>query len=176
MKQILDIWPVILFFVVYQLQDIYAATAAILVAVVVQSGFFWWQNRRLSVVQTLTLVLVVLFGGATLLLRDPRFIQWKPTIVQWILAIAFAASHFVGDKLLIRRLLDAQVTLPHAIWIRLNLLWIAFFVLSGAVNLFVAYSFDEAIWVKFKLFGLLGMTFLFVLAQGLWLSRYLPED
>ena len=176
MKQLLDIWPILLFFIVYQVQDIYAATAAIVVAVVVQSGFFWWRNRRLSSVQTLTLVLVVLFGGATLLLRDPLFIQWKPTILQWIFAIAFVASHFVGDKLLIRRLLGGQIKLPDNIWKRLSLLWVAFFVLSGAVNLYVAYTFDEAIWVRFKLFGMLGMTFCFILAQGVWLSRYMLDE
>ena len=175
MKQFLDLWPVILFFVVYQLQDIYVATAAIIAAVALQSAFLWWQNRNLTPVQALTLLLIVLFGGATLALRDPRFIQWKPTILQWVLATVFAASHFVGKKLLICRLLDSQIELPVAVWQRLNLVWIAFFLLSGLANLLVAYGFDEATWVRFKLFGLLGMTFLFVLAQGIWLSRYLPK-
>ena len=176
MKQLLDLWPVVLFFLVYQFQDIYVATMAIIAAVVLQSAFIWWRHKRLSTVQILTLVLVVLFGGATLMLRDPRFIQWKPTILQWIFAIAFITSHFVGEKLMIVRMLGSQLELPPPIWKKLNISWVVFFIVSGAANLFVAYSFDEAIWVKFKLFGLMGMTFLFIIVQVIWLSRFLPEN
>ncbi len=175
MKQLLDLWPVLLFFVVYQWSTIYVATAVLMGAVVVHSLLVWRGERRLSPMQGLTLVLVLLFGGATLVLHDPRFIQWKPTLVQWLMALAFAGSHFIGQKPLIRRLLDAQIQLPPAVWTRLSLAWIGFFLFSGAANLFVAYTFDEATWVAFKLFGLLGMTFLFVLLQGIWLARHLPE-
>lgn len=176
MKPLLDLWPVLLFFVVYQWYSIYVATAVLMGAVVVHSLLIWWRERRLSPAQLLTLVLILPFGGATLVLQDPRFIQWKPTLLQWLMAVAFAGSHFIGEKPLIRRLLDQQVTLPPFVWTRLSLAWIGFFLLSGAVNLFVAYTFDEATWVSFKLFGLLGMTVLFVLLQGVWLARYLPEE
>ena len=176
MKQLLDIWPVILFFLVYQWYGIYAATAAIMVAVVLQSAFLWWKNRRLSLMQMVTLLLIVLFGGATLVLHNPLFIQWKPTLLQWVFALVFAGSHFVGDKLAIQRLLDSQLALPPMVWKRVNLAWIVFFIVSGAANLLVAYSFDEETWVRFKLFGLLGMTFIFIVIQGIWLSRYLSED
>ncbi|MBF0461644.1 MAG: septation protein A [Magnetococcales bacterium] len=174
MKPFLDLWPVLLFFIVYQWYTIYVATAALMGAVVVHSLLVWWRERRLSPAQLLTLALVLPFGGATLVLHEPRFIQWKPTLLQWLMALAFAGSHFVGQKPLIRRLLDTQVELPPFVWTRLSLAWIGFFVLSGAANLFVAYHFDEATWVSFKLFGLLGMTVLFILLQGVWLARYLP--
>lgn len=176
MKPLFDVWPVVLFFVVYQFFDIYVATAALLIAVMLHSSFLWWRFRSLSGAQTVTLVLVVLFGGATLLLHDPLFIQWKPTLLQWLFAVAFAASHLFGKKLLIRRVLDAQIDLPDPVWSRLSWMWVAFFLFSGTLNLIVAYTWDEAAWVRFKLFGLMGMTFLFVLAQGMWLSRYLPEE
>ncbi|MBF0582788.1 MAG: septation protein A [Magnetococcales bacterium] len=176
MKPLLDLWPVILFFAVYQWYSIYVATASLMGAVVLHSILVWWRERKLSPSQLLTLGLVLPFGGATLLLHDPRFIQWKPTLLQWLMALAFAGSHFIGQKPLIRRLLDQQVTLPPTIWNRLSLAWIGFFLLSGAANLFVAYHFDEATWVSFKLFGLLGMTLLFLLLQGVWLARYLPAD
>ena len=175
MKQLLDLWPILLFFIFYQWYDIYMATAVLMGAVLLHSLLLWWRLRRLSPMQWVTLVLVLLFGGATLLLHEPRFIQWKPTLVQWLMALAFAGSHFIGNKPLIRRLLDSQLALPPEVWIRLSLAWIGFFVFSGAVNLLVVYNFDEATWVSFKLFGLLGMTFLFILLQGLWLVRYLPE-
>lgn len=176
MKQLLDIWPVILFFLVYQWYGIYVATASIMIAVVVQSVLIWWKSRRLSPMQTVTLFLIVLFGGATLVLHDPLFIQWKPTLLQWIFALVFVGSHFVGDKPAIQRLLGSQMVLPPVIWKRVNFSWIVFFIVSGAANLFVAYSFDEETWVRFKLFGLLGMTFVFIVIQGIWLSRYLSED
>lgn len=147
-----------------------------MVAVVLQSAFLWWKNRRLSLMQMVTLLLIVLFGGATLVLHNPLFIQWKPTLLQWVFALVFAGSHFVGDKLAIQRLLDSQLALPPMVWKRVNLAWIVFFIVSGAANLLVAYSFDEETWVRFKLFGLLGMTFIFIVIQGIWLSRYLSED
>ncbi|MEO5341137.1 MAG: septation protein A [Magnetococcus sp. MYC-9] len=176
MKQLLELWPVLLFFIVYQRYDIYVATSVLMVAVVVHSGLVWWRARRLSSMQGVTLALVLLFGGATLILHEPRFIQWKPTLLQGLMAIAFAGSHFIGDKPLIRRLLESQIELPPALWNRLSLAWIGFFLFTGAVNLWVVYTFDEATWVSFKLFGLLGMTFLFVLLQGIWLARHLPES
>ncbi|MEO5350902.1 MAG: septation protein A [Magnetococcus sp. YQC-3] len=175
MKPLLDLWPVIVFFIVYQWYSIYVATAVLMAAVGVHSLLTWWRARQLTPMQWLTLGLVVLFGGATLILHEPRFIQWKPTLLQWLMALAFAGSHFIGEKPLIRRLLEAQVVLPPAVWTRLSLAWIGFFLFSGAVNLWVAYTYDEATWVSFKLFGLLGMTFLFVLLQGVWLARYVSD-
>ena len=176
MKALLDIWPVLIFFVVYQLYDIYVATGAIMVAMGLQYGFLWWRYRHLSPVQVVTLLLVVVFGGATLMLRNPHFIQWKPTILQWLFAVAFFISQFVGEKPLIHRLLGTHMVLPQAVWKRLNGIWIAFFMVSGVINLFVVYTFDEATWVQFRMFGFLGMTLLFVLAQGIWLSKYMSED
>lgn len=176
MKPLLDLWPILLFFVVYKWYDIYMATAVLMGGVVVHSLWVWWREGRLSPAQWLTLLLVLPFGGATLLLHEPRFIQWKPTLLQWLMAAAFAGSHWIGEKPLVRRLLDQQVTLPPPVWTRLSLAWIGFFLFSGAVNLFVAYTFDEATWVSFKLFGLFGMTLLFVLLQGVWLARYLPDE
>ncbi len=176
MKQLIDLWPVLLFFVTYQWSTIYTATAVLMAAVSLNSAVIWWQHRQLTPMQWTTLLLVVLFGGATLLLHDPRFIQWKPTLLNGLMAIAFAGSHFIGEKPLIRRLLDSQISLPQPLWSRLSLAWIGFFLFSGLLNLFVAYNFDEATWVSFKLFGLLGLTLLFVILQSLWLARHLPNE
>ncbi|WP_130472375.1 septation protein A [Candidatus Magnetaquicoccus inordinatus] len=176
MKQLLELWPVLLFFLTYQWSDIYSATAVLMAAVTVHSAVLWWHKRQLTPMQWMTLLLVLVFGGATLLLQDPRFIQWKPTLLNWLMAAAFAGSHFVGEKPLIRHLLDSQISLPQPLWRRLSLAWILFFLFSGLLNLFVAYNFDEATWVSFKLFGLLGLTLLFVVLQSIWLARHLPDE
>ena len=126
--------------------------------------------------QILTLGLLVVFGGATLLFRDPLFIQWKPTILQWIMAMVFAGSHFIGKKVVIQRLMDTQMTMPGIIWARLNMAWVLFFLFSGGLNLYVAKNFSEDTWVNFKMFGLMGLMFVFIIAQGLLLSEYIKEE
>lgn len=172
-----DLFPVLLFFLVYKFTDIYLAVAVMIVAVTLQTLYIWFRDRHVPWVQRLTLVLVWLFGGATIVLRDPVFIQWKPTILQWLLAAAFIVSHFVGGgKVVIQRLLEAKVNLPERLWLKLNVAWILFFIFSGGLNLYVAHRFDENVWVNFKLFGMMGLTLLFVLAQGAFLARYLPEN
>ncbi len=176
MKLFSEFWPILLFFLVYNQAGIYTATAVLIVAISVQVGYGWLKNRRLEPMQGVTLVLVVLFGGATLFLRDPRFIQLKPTVLQWLMAIIFAGSHLIGDRVIVQRLLASKLTLPAPIWSRLNVSWVFFFFLSGGLNLYVANNYDEATWVQFKLFGLMGLTFLFVLGQGLFLARYIKSD
>lgn len=176
MKLLTEFWPVLLFFLVYQLAGIYAATVAIIAAVATQVGLEWLRHRQVRRMQVVTLALLVVFGGMTLMLRDPRFIQLKPTVLQWLFAGAFAASHLIGDKVLVRRLLESQVTLPVRVWFRLNVAWVLFFLVSGWLNLFVADNYDEATWVQFKLFGLLGLTLLFVLAQAVYLAPFMSES
>jgi intracellular septation protein len=116
-------------------------------------------------------VLVLVFGGLTLLVHDATFIKWKPTIVNWLFAVAFLVSQFMKGPSIIQRMLGENVTLESADWKRLNLMWVAFFAVSGVLNLWVAYNFDEATWVNFKLFGLMGLTLVFALLQGVWIAR-----
>jgi intracellular septation protein len=125
--------------------------------------------------QLVTLVLVVLLGGATLAFQDKAFIQWKPTIVNWLFAVGFLATQFIGDKTVVERLMGSSMELPKAIWSRLNLAWVAFFIAVGIVNLYVAYNFSEEIWVDFKLFGMLGLTILFIVLQGLYIAKHAKE-
>ena len=176
MQLLFDFFPVIAFFVAYKLSDIYVATAVILVAVLLQAGIQWFRQRKLNTMMLTSAVLVVIFGGLTLLVHDKTFIQWKPTVVNWLFAIAFLVSQFVGKRPLIQRLMGSQVTLEPKMWTRLNFLWIAFFVLLGGINLYVAYNFDESTWVNFKLFGILGLTLAFVVVQGVWLASKMPAE
>jgi intracellular septation protein len=120
-------------------------------------------------------VVIAVFGGATLLLRDETFIKWKPTVLYWFGAVAFFAGLAFG-KNLVKAVMSEGLELPEAIWFRLCIAWGVFFLSMGALNLWVAYSFSTDTWVNFKLFGGMGLMFAFIVAQALWLSKYLPED
>lgn len=176
MQLLFDFFPVIAFFVAYKLSDIYVATGVILVAVVIQAVVQWVRHRKLSPMMLTSTVLVLVFGGLTLFIHDKTFIQWKPTVVNWLFAAAFLASQFFGERPLIQRMMGAQLSLDRGAWLKLNGLWIAFFVFMGAINLYVAYNFDEATWVNFKLFGILGLTLAFVVIQGFWLAAKMPAE
>ena len=176
MQLLFDFFPVIAFFVAYKFADIYVATGVIIVAVLIQTGIQWIRQRRLNTMHLTSAVLVLVFGGLTLAVHDDEFIKWKPTVLNWLFALAFLASQFIGDEPVVQRLLKANITLDRPLWIRLNLMWVVFFVLMGAVNLWVAFSFDENTWVNFKLFGMLGLTLVFVLLQGFWLAAKAPPE
>jgi intracellular septation protein len=175
MKFLFDFFPVLLFFVVYKTYDIYAATATAIVASFVQVGVYWLRHRRFENAHLITLAVIVVFGGMTLLFRDPLFIKWKPTIVNWLFAIAFAGSRYFGEKTLVERMMGQAVNLPTPIWQRLNLAWIAFFLTMGAANLYVAYHYSEDTWVNFKLFGMMGLTLAFVFLQAFFIARHVIE-
>jgi intracellular septation protein len=176
MKFVTDLFPVILFFAAYQLFDIYVATAVAIVAAVLQVSWQRWRHGRVETMHWVTLGLLLLFGGLTLMLRDPDFIKWKPTVVNWLFAAAFLGAGWFMERNLLQRMMGHAIRLPAAIWQRLNLAWVAFFALSGAANLYVAYQFSEEIWVNFKLFGLMGLTLVFIVAQGFYLARYLQPE
>ncbi|MBE0493903.1 MAG: septation protein A [Thiomicrospira sp.] len=173
MKLLFDLFPVFLFFIAYKMYDIYIATGVIIVATIIQVSYLYARHRRVEKIHLITLGLIVILGGATLLLQDERFIAWKPTIVNWGFALVFLASHYVmGNKPIVRRMMEAMIELPDQIWVRLSYLWVGFFVFSGLINLWVYYNFSLDAWVNFKLFGLMGLTFAFILLQGLYISRY----
>ena len=171
MQLFLDLLPVIAFFVAYRLGGIYVATGVLIAGVLLQTAVSWIRHRTVSPMLLTTAAIVLVFGGLTLWLHDSAFIKWKPTIVNWLLAAAFLVSRFWRGPTLVQRMMGAQVTLEPAHWSRLNLIWIAYFVVCGALNLYVAYHFSEETWVSFKLFGLFGLTLVFALLQGLWIAR-----
>ena len=188
MKQFIDFIPLLLFFIVYKIEPriveiaghslsvggIYSATAMLIVSSLVVYGFLFFKQRKLEKSQWLTLIACLVFGSLTLAFHSETFLKWKAPVVNWLFALAFAGSHFIGDKLLIKRIMGHALTLPDAVWTRLNLAWIAFFIFCGAANLFVAFTY-QSIWVDFKVFGSLGMTVLFLIAQGIYLSRHLHD-
>lgn len=139
MKLLIDFLPILLFFVAYKIAGIYVATGVAIAAAAAQVGWSWLRHRRLEKMQLTTLGVLAVFGGLTIALRDPIFVMWKPTLVNWLFALAFLASHWIGERPLIARLMGGAIALPPRIWTRLSLIWIAFFVLLGLANLFVVY-------------------------------------
>lgn len=202
MKFLVDFFPILLFFIVYKFYTdipvqvilsinalsflsltageptdaIFLATAAAIVASFAQVSLFWLKHRRFEKMHVISLALITVFGGATLVLQDPVFIKWKPTILNGLFALVFIASQYIGNKTLAERMMGHAVSVPATIWRRINLAWGAFFLFSGLVNIYVAYSFSEEVWVNFKLFGLLGLTLIFVFAQAFYLARFMERD
>ena len=176
MKMLADLFPVILFFIAYQLFDIYVATQVAIAAAALQVAYHKFRYGQVANTQWLTLGLLVVFGGLTLALRDPTFIKWKPTVVNWLFAGAFLVSQVFMRRSLLRRMMDHAVALPDAVWLRLNTAWVLFFFSMGVVNLYVAYNYSEQTWVNFKLFGFLGLTLAFMLAQGFYLARHMEPQ
>ncbi|MBR9827584.1 MAG: septation protein A [Oceanospirillales bacterium] len=177
MKLLLDFLPVIIFFAVYKFSgDIILATAVLIPATLAQMAYTWFKTHTIEKMQLVTLGLVVVMGGATVLLDNKAFIQWKPTVVNWLFAAAFLGSHFIGQKTIVQRLMGASIELPTRVWRQLNLCWCVFFIFMGVLNLAVVYTLSEEAWVNFKLFGMLGCTLIFIIAQGLYISRHMPQQ
>ena len=189
MKQFIDFIPLLLFFIVYKIEPRiveiaghsltfggnFSATAMLIASSVVVYGILFFKQRKLEKSQWLTLIACLVFGSLTLAFHSETFLKWKAPVVNWLFALVFAGSHFIGNTLLIKRVMGHALTLPDAVWTRLNLAWIAFFVFCGAANLFVAFTF-QSIWVDFKVFGSLGMTVLFLVGQGIYLTRHLHDS
>lgn len=175
MQLLFDFLPIVVFFVVFKLQDIYTATAAIMVVMSMQVAYQWLRHRKVSNMLFASTVLVLAFGAATLILRNPLFIQWKPTILYWLFAAVFLGSQFIGKKSMCERIMGEAIELEPAFWRQLNLLWAANFALLGAANIYVVYNFDEATWVNFKLYGTLGFTLVTVVGQVIWVSAHLAK-
>lgn len=176
MKLLFDLFPVLLFFLAYKLYGIYAATAVAIAASFIQVGWFWWRHRRFETMHLVTLGLIAVLGGATLWLHNEDFIKWKPTVVNWLFGAAFLGSQFIGRKTLVERMMSSAIALPAAIWQRLNLGWATFFLLLGGANLYVVHHYDTDTWVNFKLFGMMGLTLAFMVAQAFYLARHVKTE
>ena len=190
MKQLLELLPLVLFFGAYQMDGdtmtvggwshtfdgIFSATAVLMISTALTwlvSSLLEKRNDKRLMWMTLA---VLLFGAATLILRDQRFIQWKPTVFNWVLAAVFFGSQFIGKSTVLERVLGSQLSLPRLIWMRLNVLWIGNFALVGALNLFVAYRFEEAVWVSYKLYSSIGFTLALMLLTVAIVAPHVKDD
>jgi intracellular septation protein len=170
MQLLIDFFPIVVFFVAYKLYGMYVATAAIIVAMAAQIAYQWIRHRKVNKMLLVSGALVALLGGITLALHDPVFLQWKPTVVNWLFAAAFLGSQMFGAKTLTERVMGHAMEIEQPLWRQLNLIWVANFLVLGFANLYVVYNFDEATWVNFKLFGMIGLTLLTAIGQAIWIS------
>jgi intracellular septation protein len=205
MKVLFDLFPVLLFFVAYtgakhapdtasamvssllgalgagatvnaEQGPILLATAVAIVATICQVGWLLLRKRKVDAMLWISLAIIVVMGGATLLLRDPTFIKWKPTVLYWAFAVVLLGADLLLSKNMIRSMMQGQMSLPDVVWTRLNLSWVLFFAVMGVANLYVAYNYSESTWVNFKLFGGIGLMVVFVVIQGVMLSRFLESE
>ena len=176
MKFLFDIFPVILFFAAFKIYGIYVATAVAIAATFVQIGWVWMRHRKVDNMMWVSLAVIVVFGGATLLLQDETFIKWKPTVLYWLFSATLTGSALLFKKNLIRSMMEKQVRLPDLVWNKLQASWIGFFAAMGALNLYVAYNFSTETWVNFKLFGGMGLMLVFVFLQALLLAKYVQDE
>ena len=175
MQLLFDFLPIIAFFIGFKFFGIYIATGVAIVISLILVIVYWLRHKHVPGLQLVNLGIITVLGGSTLLLHNELFIKWKPTVLNWVLAIVFLASQFIGKKPIIQKLLEEKITLPKHIWQNLNLSWAVFFSIMGLVNIIVAYNFDTNTWVNFKLFGILGLTLVFAVLQAVYLSKHVKE-
>lgn len=210
MKFLSDFFPILLFFAAYKYYGIFTATAVAITVSLLQVAWQWFRHHHVEKMSLVTMGLITVLGGATLLFHNPIFVMWKPTIVYWLFATIFIGSLFVGEKPLTERMMSHVVEAPQNVWRRLTIAWGSFFILLGVANIMVANRYfvaqrelDHAAghgveiancadqltgpllqlcknakimedqWVDFKLFGLMGLMALFVIAQAFYLARYM---
>ena len=198
MKFFFDFFPIVLFFIAYKLfgdmpvqlieranalpfvsidqnepkDAIYFATVVIIISTIVQNIGHWLTYKRLEKMHLISLGILLIFGSMTLGFKDPLFIKWKVSIFNWVFAAVIIGSMYIGEKPLIERMMSHAIHAPKFIWKRINISWGIFFALVGLVNIYVAYTYSEEAWVNFKLFGMLGLTFVFMIAQGIYLAKH----
>ena len=174
MKFLFDFFPLILFFAAFKFAGIFVATAVAIAATLAQIGWSLARRHRVSAMQWTSLAIIVVFGGATLLLHDETFIKWKPTVLYWTGGAVLLVGLALGRNF-VKTIIGEDLALPEAVWSRLCVAWGLFFLFAGALNLFVAFNYSTDLWVNFKVFGSLALILAFAVAQAFWVSRYLPD-
>jgi intracellular septation protein len=159
---------------------IFMATLAIIIATLLQNIFHWLVYRRLEKMHLISLGILLIFGTLTLILKNPDYIAWKVTIFNWIFAGVILGSFFIGEKPLIERMMSHAISVPKQVWKKVNLSWGIFFIIVGALNLIVYEIYAKGLddidtWVNFKMFGILGLTLIFMIGQGIYISRHAEE-
>lgn len=176
MKFLFDFFPILLFFIAYKFGGIYVATGVAIAASFVQIGWVMARGKKVEPMMWISLAIIVVFGGATLLLHNETFIKWKPTVLYWLFAVVLLGGSWLFNKNVMRSMMAKQISLPDPVWNKLNLSWAVFFIVMGATNLYVAFSFSTDIWVDFKLFGSTAMMLVFVIAQSLILAKHMNHE
>ena len=184
MKLLYDFFPVLIFFIIYKMTNIYTATGALIIASAAQIGYLWLRKHRIETMHVITFVLVLVFGGITIYLHDAMYLKWKVSVVNWLFGVAFMVSQFIGRKTLIQYLFESTtdhhgkhqaINLPKHAWRQLNLMWTVYFFVVGFINIYVVYHFSTADWVDFKVFGMIGLTLIFIVLQSFYLYKHIKH-
>ena len=183
MKFLFDFFPVIIFYIAYtiskrftgEVEAMVIATALLIAATCAQVAITWLRKHKVEKMHIIVLSLAIVFGGATIYFREPAYLIWKVTLANWLFALAFLSSHFIGESPIVKRMMQHAIELPEIIWNRLSYMWILFFAVIGVINLIVAKHVSFDAWVNFKLFGMFGLTLVFVFIQSLYLARHVKE-
>lgn len=175
MKILIDFFPILLFFGAFKLYNIYVGTAVLMAATAVQMGLIYFIDRKLQMMQKVTLGLILVFGTLTLILQDDRFIKWKPTVLYAAMAISLTVAVWIYKKNFLKLMLGSQLELPEPIWMRLNIVWIAYCAFMSLINAYVAAYFSTEAWVNFKLWGYV-FPLVFILGQGFYIARYIKSE
>jgi intracellular septation protein len=190
MKQFIDYIPLLVFFSVWAMDErvinvagndhtfggMFSAAEFLLAASVLVYGSLFVYQKRLDKFQWITLAAVILFCIPTIIFKNIVFLKWKAPIVNWIFASIFVASRYFGDKPAIEHMMGHAVTAPKEVWYKLNTMWVFYFIVLGAINLIVAFTLSEELWIKFKVFGNLILTFGFVFVQMPILAKYIEVE
>jgi len=174
-KFLFDFFPLILFFAAFKFADIFVATGIAIAATLAQIAWSLLRRHRIAAMQWTSLAVIVVFGGATLVLHDETFIKWKPTVLYWAGGGALLVGLAFGRNL-VKSIMGEDLALPEPIWSRLCIAWGVFFLFAGALNLFVAFHYSTDTWVNFKVFGSFALIMCFAVVQALWVSRHVPEE
>ena len=176
MKLLVDFFPIAIFFVAFKIVDIYVAPAVAIGATLLQIAYLKKVHGKVEIMQWVSLGVIVVFGGATLIFHDNTFIQWKPTVLYWLMGSSLLISNFVFKRNLMKVFMGEQLVLPDHAWVVLLWSWVGFLTFMGSLNLYVAFNFDLNTWVNFKLFGSIGLMIVFAVIQGMYLSRFVSEE
>lgn len=180
MQFIYEVLPVVLFFLAFKFYGIYVATVVGIIATFAQAVFNRLYFGQWDKKQVITFGVFVLFGGMTLYFHDPIFVKWKPTVIFWIFALIILGSQLFTKKPIMQRLMGSMVEgkgiVPEFVWARLNILWAIFFATLGSVNLYIAYHFDNDVWVNFKFYGITAALIVASFFQAIYLARYLVDE
>ena len=174
-KMINDLLPAIVFFGVYKIYDIFFATAALIIVTLAQVIWEYIAHRKVAKTQIFIAILVAIFGGATLYFHNQEFIKWKVSIINWLMGIGLIITTYTMKETPMQKILKDTIDLKQHKWKEINNMWGAYFTVLGTLNLFVAYFFSTDIWMDFKLFGLLGITFVFLIIQSIYLSKHIKR-
>lgn len=197
MKFFFDFFPVLLFFLTYKFfgdvppefialvnqlpfveinqsnpkDAMFLATIVIVFATLIQNILHYYVYRRFEKMHLVSLGLLLILGGATVIMKDAKLLVWKVTVINWLFGLVFLGSQFIGSKSIVERLMGQAFEASKEVWFKLNMSWVGFFVFIGLINLYVYFQFGEEPWVNFKFYGLMGMTFIFVIAQSIYLMK-----